>query len=125
GQVPIYEEGLAEMVARNAAAKRLGFTDELADAVSEAQVVFLCVGTPPGPGGQPDLSQIETVATGIGEALDGRYRVIVTKSTVPVGSGDWVSVLIQESFCAASDARERVTAGGMMVLPEPDDLRLP
>src|SRR5712692_10908898 len=85
GGMPIYEEGLTELVTHNVAAERLSFTDDLAGAVREAQVVFLCVGTPPGPGGQPDLSQIEGVATGIGRVLDGRYRVVVTKSTVPVG----------------------------------------
>src|SRR5713226_9211862 len=105
GGMPIYEEGLAELVTRNVAAERLSFTDNLAGTVQAAQVVFLCVGTPPGSGGQPDQSQIEAVATAIGQAIDSRYRVIVTKSTVPVGSGDWVSSLIREAFCDAVDAQ--------------------
>jgi len=98
GEIPIYEEGLAPLVERNVTAQRLRFTDDLPCVVEAAQVVFICVGTPPGPGGQPDLSQIEAVATSIGRVLDSRYRVIVTKSTVPVGSGDWVSALIREAY---------------------------
>jgi UDPglucose 6-dehydrogenase len=135
GEMPIYEEGLAEMTARHNAAGRLLFTDRLSEAVHEAEIVFLCVGTPPGPGGQPDLSQIEAVATSIGEALDSRYRVIVTKSTVPVGSGDWVSSLVREAFCEAVDAQieaaQPVAAGGGYArgggtaAAEPGDLPLP
>jgi UDPglucose 6-dehydrogenase len=102
GQMPIYEEGLAELVQRGVCSGQLSFGADLTEAVHETEVVFLCVGTPPGPGGQPDLSQIESVATAIGQALDGRYRVIVTKSTVPVGSGDWVSLLIREAFCEST-----------------------
>ena len=104
GDIPIYEEGLTDLVTRGVADGKLSFTNDLPSAVREAQVVFLCVGTPPGPGGQPDLSQIEAVSTAIGEAIDGRYRVIVTKSTVPVGSGDWVSLLVREAFCETVDA---------------------
>jgi UDPglucose 6-dehydrogenase len=103
GGIPIYEEGLAELVQRNVAAGCLIFTDNLPCAVNAAQVVFLCVGTPPGEGGQPDLSQIEAVATSIGRVIDPRYRVIVTKSTVPVGSGDWVSELIREAHRTGGD----------------------
>jgi UDPglucose 6-dehydrogenase len=115
GDMPIYEEGLATLVARNVAAQRLRFTDDLPCAVEEAQVVFLCVGTPPGPGGQPDLSQIEGVATSIGRALDSQYRVIVTKSTVPVGSGDWVSELIREAY-RAEDKGVRCSVRGVQGL---------
>ena len=131
GGMPIYEEGLAELVTRNVAAERLSFTDDLAGTVQAAQVVFLCVGTPPGSGGQPDLSQIEAVATAIGQAIDSRYRVIVTKSTVPVGSGDWVSSLIREAFCDTADApsgleavRPAAARGGVAVA-EPVNLSLP
>jgi UDPglucose 6-dehydrogenase len=115
GRMPIYEEGLDRLVERNVDAGRLCFTDDLETAVAETDVVFLCVGTPPGPGGQPDLSQIEAVATAIGQALDDRYRVIVTKSTVPVGSGDWVSLLVRESHvsraCSVAHAREAALTG--------------
>jgi UDPglucose 6-dehydrogenase len=98
GGIPIYEEGLARLIERNTEIGRLRFTNDLPRAVRETEIIFLCVGTPPGAGGQPDLSQIEAVATAIGAALDGRYRVIVTKSTVPVGCGDWVSQLIGEAY---------------------------
>jgi UDPglucose 6-dehydrogenase len=125
GELPIYEEGLSDLVARNVATGSLCFTADLASAVKTAEVVFLCVGTPPGPGGQPDLSQIETAATAIGQALDGRYRIIVTKSTVPVGSGDWVSMLVREAYCTRVGVRQPAAVGGGSVLTEPEDLPLP
>jgi UDPglucose 6-dehydrogenase len=111
GDMPIYEEGLAALVERNVAVRRLRFTHDLPCAVEESQVVFLCVGTPPGIAGQPDLSQIEAVATSIGRALDSRYRVIVTKSTVPVGSGDWVSELIREAYQTEDNGARRSVFG--------------
>jgi UDPglucose 6-dehydrogenase len=119
GEMPIYEEGLGELVARNVANERLSFTHDLPCAVDRAEVVFLCVGTPPGPGGQPDLSQIEAVATAIGQALDGRYRVIVTKSTVPVGCGDWVSLLVRDAYRTVRPARQMGRAGGTVVSRRP------
>jgi UDPglucose 6-dehydrogenase len=120
GEMPFYEEGLEPLVARNVRAGRLQFTEALAEMIEDALVIFLCVGTPPGPGGQPDLSQIESVASEIGYALDGRYRVIVTKSTVPVGSGDWVSLLVRDAFCGAVEARQPVLAGGGLHSPGPE-----
>jgi UDPglucose 6-dehydrogenase len=129
GKMPIYEEGLEQLVSRGVVAERLFFTDDLAGAVHEAQVVFLCVGTPPGSGGQPDLSQIQAVAAAIGAAIDSRYRVIVTKSTVPVGCGDWVSSLIREAFCDAVDAQMEaacpVARRGGVAVAEPTHLPLP
>jgi UDPglucose 6-dehydrogenase len=89
GEVPFYEPGLAELVQRNTSAGRLRFTTDTAEAVRESSVVFLAVGTPETPGGAADLSQIAAAAAGIAPALDG-YRVIVTKSTVPVGTGEWL-----------------------------------
>jgi UDPglucose 6-dehydrogenase len=113
GDLPIYEVGLSELVARQTATGRLRFSAELACAVDEAEVLFLCVGTPSASDGQPDLSQIEAVAMAIGPALDHRYRIIVTKSTVPVGSGDWVSQLVREAFPAATASPSAE--------PDPDD----
>ena len=89
GEVPFYEPGLAELVQRNTSAGRLRFTTDTADAVRDSGVVFLAVGTPETPGGAADLSQIAAAATSIAGALDG-YRIIVTKSTVPVGTGEWL-----------------------------------
>jgi UDPglucose 6-dehydrogenase len=93
GEPTIYEPGLEEMLKRNIADKRLVFTSNLADAVRKADVVFIAVGTPPGTDGATDLSQVEAVAKEIALSLD-RYKVIVNKSTVPVGTGDFVRDII-------------------------------
>lgn len=85
GQVPIFEPGLAELIQGSLKEKRLHFTTDLADAVRRSRVIFIAVGTPPASDGSPDLSSILEVARGIGRAMDG-YRVIVMKSTVPVGT---------------------------------------
>ncbi len=94
GEVPFYEPGLAELVQRNTSAGRLRFTTSTTDAVRDSLVVFLAVGTPETPGGAADLSQIAAAAANISTALDG-YRVIVTKSTVPVGTGEWLEAQIR------------------------------
>ncbi len=85
GKVPIYEPGLAELIRRNAAEGRLSFTTDLPDAVRRSLVCFIAVGTPSGADGAADLSAVIEVARAIGRLMDG-YRVIVTKSTVPVGT---------------------------------------
>ncbi len=97
GEIPIYEPGLEDIVARNTRSGRLAFTLDLADAVSRALVVFVAVGTPAAPDGSTDLAFVESVAREIGRCLDG-YRVIVTKSTVPVGTSDHVRAWIQEEL---------------------------
>ncbi len=89
GRMPIYEPGLEELVERNVTDGRLGFTTDLAQAVRRADLIFIAVGTPPKASGESDLSAVEEVALGIARALD-RYKVIVNKSTVPVGTGDLV-----------------------------------
>jgi len=94
GQMPIYEPGLEEMVVRNVADGRLSFTTDLAAAVRRSVVVFITVGTPPKSDGQTDLAAVEDVARGIAQALT-RYTVIVNKSTVPVGTGDFVREVIE------------------------------
>jgi UDPglucose 6-dehydrogenase len=94
GDVPFYEPGLTELVDRNAQAGRLLFTTDTADAVSRATVIFLAVGTPEGVDGAADLSQVGAAASAIAAAIDG-YRVIVTKSTVPVGTGQWLEAQIR------------------------------
>jgi UDPglucose 6-dehydrogenase len=85
GRVPIYEPGLEELIRRNVAEGRLGFTTDLADAVRRSLVCFIAVGTPSGGDGAADLGAVLAVARAVGEAMDG-YRVIVTKSTVPIGT---------------------------------------
>src|SRR5678815_1345684 len=93
GQMPIYEPGLEEMVSRNVADGRLAFTTDLPAAVRRSDVVFIAVGTPPKDDGETDLSQVEGVAAEIGRAMD-RYKVVVNKSTVPVGTGELVREVI-------------------------------
>ena len=96
GGIPIYEPGLDELVARNVAAGNLSFTTELSEAVGAADVVFIAVGTPSRRGdGHADLSYVHGAAREIAGALDG-FTVIVTKSTVPVGTGDEVERIIRE-----------------------------
>lgn len=97
GQIPIFEPGLESLVASNAKAGRLSFTTELAPAVAEADVVFIAVGTPSRRGdGHADLSYVHAAAADIARALQG-FTVIVTKSTVPVGTGDEVERIIAET----------------------------
>ena len=96
GRMPIYEPGLAELVARNTAERRLSFTTRLADAVEGAEAVFIAVGTPSRPAdGLADLSYVYHAAREIAQALSG-YAVIVTKSTVPVGTGDEIQRIIAD-----------------------------
>jgi UDPglucose 6-dehydrogenase len=97
GDVPIYEPGLNELVAANARAGRLKFTTELAPAVKSADAVFIAVGTPSRRGdGHADLSFVHEAAREIARALDG-FTVVITKSTVPVGTGDEVERIIRET----------------------------
>jgi UDPglucose 6-dehydrogenase len=93
GRMPIYEPGLEEMVSRNAET-RLSFTTDLVAAVRRSVIVFITVGTPPKADGQTDLGAIEAVAQEIGQAIE-RYTVVVTKSTVPVGTGELVREVIE------------------------------
>ncbi|MEW9309435.1 UDP-glucose/GDP-mannose dehydrogenase family protein [Labrys portucalensis] len=96
GRMPIYEPGLEDLVARNVREKRLSFTTELAPAVRDAAVVFLAVGTPSRRGdGHADLSYVYGAVREIAAAVEG-FTVVVTKSTVPVGTGDEVERLIRE-----------------------------
>ncbi len=95
GEIPIYEPGLEEIVEKNVRAGRLKFTTDLAPAIREARAVFIAVGTPPLPDGKADLSFVRQVAESIGDNLNG-YKVIVTKSTVPVGTGQMVERAVRE-----------------------------
>ena len=93
GGMPIYEPGLEEMVLRNAGDGRLSFTSDLAVSVRHADVIFIAVGTPPKDTGETDLSHVESVAAEIGRSMN-RYKVVVNKSTVPVGTGGFVRDVI-------------------------------
>ncbi|CAO4132826.1 UDP-glucose dehydrogenase family protein [Methylorubrum extorquens] len=97
GRMPIYEPGLDTLVAENVRAKRLSFSTDLKPAVAQAQAVFIAVGTPSRRGdGFADLSYVYAAAREIAEALTG-YTVVVTKSTVPVGTGDEVERILREA----------------------------
>jgi UDPglucose 6-dehydrogenase len=89
GIVPIYEPGLEELIKRNVAEGRLAFSTDLRDAVRRSVICFIAVGTPQGEDGSADLAAVLAVAEGIADAMDG-YRVVVDKSTVPVGTADRV-----------------------------------
>ncbi len=94
GKVPIYEPGLEELVRRNKSEGRLVFTTQLARAVKQSQVIFIAVGTPQGEDGSADLQHVMSVAKDIAKAMDG-YKVIVDKSTVPVGTAAKVREIIR------------------------------
>ena len=97
GEMPIYEPGLDDLVAANVKAGRLSFATELKGPVAEADAVFIAVGTPSRRGdGHADLSYVYAAAKEIAAALDG-FTVVVTKSTVPVGTGDEVERIIREA----------------------------
>jgi nucleotide sugar dehydrogenase len=109
GQLPFYEPRLQEMLANAMQTGRLRFVDRSEDALTGADVVFLCVGTPRGTGGQPNLSQLKEAA----RAIAGHLRddvVVVNKSTVPVGAGNWVRTLLQESLPRAGGPRFSVVS---------------
>jgi UDPglucose 6-dehydrogenase len=89
GRIPIYEPGLPEMVARNIQKDRLEFTTDLRYAVQESEILFIAVGTPPDENGSADVAHVMDVARSIGEYING-YKIIVDKSTVPVGTADMV-----------------------------------
>ena len=113
GEMPIYEPGLAELVAKNVGAQRLFFATDLAEPVRAADVIFIAVGTPSRRGdGYADLTHVYQVAHEIASVIDG-YKVIATKSTVPVGTGDEVARIV-------ADVRP---AGSFAVVSNPEFLR--
>jgi UDPglucose 6-dehydrogenase len=97
GQAPFVEPGLPEMLKATLSTGRLRFTDCPAEALSDAEFVFLCVGTPPGPDGSPDLAQLESATQSLAPYLRSDV-VIVNKSTVPVGSGNWTRTILEDAL---------------------------
>jgi UDPglucose 6-dehydrogenase len=106
GKVPIYEPGLEEMVRRNAAEQRLSFSMDLSAAVKKSAIIFIAVGTPQGLNGNANLDYVRATAKGIAKAMDS-FRVIVTKSTVPVGTADrikqWIGEETAQPFAVVSN----------------------
>jgi len=97
GHVPIYEQGLEDLVRRNRSAGRLVFSTDVAASVSHGEIQFIAVGTPPGADGSADLGHVLAAARNIGRHMDG-FKVVVDKSTVPVGTGDKVRKVIAEEL---------------------------
>ncbi len=97
GEVPIYEPGLDELVRRNKAEERLHFTTRLEDAIETSLMLFIAVGTPPGEDGSADLTYVLNVAKDIGRFMK-TFKIVVDKSTVPVGTGDLVRKVISEEL---------------------------
>ena len=95
GKVPIYEPGLEEVLERTIRKGRLNFTTDLASVIGPAEIVMIAVGTPPMEDGSADLSHVLAVAEQIGKLMNG-YKIIVNKSTVPVGTGDLVRAKLSE-----------------------------
>lgn len=96
GKVPIFEPGLSEMIERNIRAGRMHFTTDYAEALADAEFVFICVGTPSGVDGEADLQYVRMAAESVARNMQ-HYTIVVNKSTVPVGTGDWVEDIITRS----------------------------
>jgi len=118
GSVPFHEPYLADLLAE--ARCNLKFTTEYAHTIPGAQVIFIAVGTPPGPNGSPDLKYLQAAARGIGEHIDASFTVVVNKSTVPIGSGNWVGSLVRETFEKRNGKKPRTT---FAVASNPEFLR--
>ncbi len=96
GKVPIYEDGLEELIRKNIASGNIIFSDDTAYGIRESDIIFICVGTPPLPTGRPDLSAIDEVAKLIGKSING-YKIISNKSTVPIGTAKRIRKIIREN----------------------------
>ncbi len=118
GKFPIYEPFLEEFAAL--AQSRLRFTTDADEAHPGADLIFIAVGTPPLADGNPDLSYLRAAATAIGERLGDSFTVVVNKSTVPIGCGNWVESLVRESFEAHNGERPK---GRFSVASNPEFLR--
>jgi len=116
GQSPIYEPGLSELMTDAMERGSLQFSTDIAAGVSHGEILFIAVGTPPLPTGESDTRYVEAVANSIGAHLDSNYKVIVNKSTVPIGSGDWVRSIVLDGV--ADRQKSLVTAGGASETPK-------
>src|SRR6266850_3875912 len=116
GKIPIFEPGLEPIVRRNREANRLGFSTNVAESVAHAELQIIAVGTPPGEDGSADLQHVLAAARAIGRHMQG-YKVVVTKSTVPVGTADKVKqAIIQE-------LKKRGTGSDFTVVANPEFLK--
>jgi len=111
GRSPIFEPGLSEIIQSAIQAELIEFTTDLSAGVAHGQILFIAVGTPALPTGESDTRYVEAVARGIGAHLNGEYKVIVNKSTVPIGSGDWVRMLVLDGYADRKVVATPVLAG--------------
>ena len=119
GHTPIYEPHLEELLAE--AKSRIRFTTSYQQAIPGAEVIFIAVGTPPGHGGSPDLQYVRAAAEGVGQFHnESGFVVVVNKSTVPIGSGNWVDSIVRESYAAHHDGK---VDGKFAVASNPEFLR--
>lgn len=118
GQAPIYEPGLEELLAL--VHGRMRFTNDYQEAIPQADVVFIAVGTPSLPDGNPDLQYLRQAAHSVGTHLGPGFTVVVNKSTVPIGSGNWVESLVQEAYLAQNGQKPQ---GQLAVASNPEFLR--
>jgi UDPglucose 6-dehydrogenase len=116
GQSPIFEPGLSELMQEAIQSRHIEFTADLEAGVAHGDILFIAVGTPPLPTGESDTRYVEAVARGIGSHLNGGYKVIVNKSTVPIGSGDWVRMLVLDGV--AERHQSTVSSGGSTITVE-------
>lgn len=125
GEITIYEPGLEKIFLRNLKEERLNFTTSLAEGVADADVVFLALPTPPGEDGSADLKYILGVAKDLGKLIkSGQYKVIVDKSTVPVGTAEQVEqAIIASSDGVLSTGEQNATSGSFDVVSNPEFLR--
>ena len=116
GQSPIFEPGLSDVMTGAIQAGRLEFTTDLAAGVEHGEILYIAVGTPALPNGESDTRYVEAVARGIGQSLtaNSTYKVIVNKSTVPIGSGDWVRMIVLDGVAEkAAEAQGALSKGSI------------
>jgi UDPglucose 6-dehydrogenase len=118
GQSPIFEPGLSDIMQSAIQSGKIEFSSDIAAGVAHGQILFIAVGTPPLPTGESDTRYVEAVARSIGANLNGGYKVIVNKSTVPIGSGDWVRMLVLDGIAERQKQLVPVGAGVSDRLPE-------
>jgi UDPglucose 6-dehydrogenase len=118
GNIPIYEPWLSELMAE--ASARLRFTTNYGEAIGDVQVIFIAVGTPSAPNGSPDLRYLSAAAKAIGQYFRGEPVVVVNKSTVPIGSGNWVASLLRDAY---ESTHKKNADGRFTVASNPEFLR--
>ena len=123
GQSPIYEPGLSELMQESIASQKIHFTSDIAAGVEHGEVLFIAVGTPSLPDGQSDTRYVEAVARSIGSHLKSGYKVIVNKSTVPIGSGDWVRMIVLDGIANQDNGGSSKGLAEFDIVSNPEFLR--